>query len=72
MFLNSRTIDTVTLVIRSDLLAPYKEDLFEAILVNEEDQITEGSKSNIFFLKSNSTGGEVWTSPADGVLLGVR
>lgn len=48
-----------------------EKDLFEAILVNEEDQITEGSKSNIFFLKSNSTGGEVWTSPADGVLLGV-
>jgi branched-chain amino acid aminotransferase len=44
-----------------------EKGLFEAILVNELDQITEGSKSNIFFIRD----GEVWTSPADGVLLGV-
>lgn len=41
--------------------------LYEALLVNEKDEITEGSRSNIFFIKSN----EVYTSPAEGVLLGV-
>lgn len=44
-----------------------EEGLFEAILVNEENEVTEGSKSNVFFIKN----GDVYTSPADGVLLGV-
>lgn len=41
--------------------------LFEALLVNGENEITEGSRSNIFLIK----GGEVFTSPAEGVLLGI-
>lgn len=41
--------------------------LFEVILVNESDNITEGSRSNIFFIKD----GQVFTSPSEGVLLGV-
>ncbi len=44
-----------------------ENNLFEALLVNEKNEITEGSRSNIFFIKS----GEVFTSPADGVLLGI-
>jgi len=41
--------------------------LFEAILVDANGDITEGSRSNIFFVRS----GEVYTSPSSGVLLGV-
>lgn len=44
-----------------------KNSLYEAILVNERGEITEGSRSNIFFIKNN----QVYTSPAEGVLLGV-
>ncbi|MCI5746307.1 aminotransferase class IV [Eubacterium pyruvativorans] len=41
--------------------------LFETILVDDQGNITEGSKSNIFFVRN----GELVTSPASGVLLGV-
>lgn len=44
-----------------------EQSLFEAILVNEKGQITEGSKSNIFFIKD----GTLVTCPSEGVLLGV-
>ena len=44
-----------------------ENSLFEAILVNKHGQITEGSRSNIFFIKN----GSVYTCPANGVLLGV-
>lgn len=44
-----------------------KNGLFEALLVNEAGEITEGSRSNLFFIK----GERVFTSPADGVLLGI-
>lgn len=44
-----------------------ENNLWEVILVDDEGFVTEGSRSNIFFIKGN----EVWTSPADGVLLGV-
>ena len=40
---------------------------YEALLVNEADEITEGSKSNVFFVKNNS----LYTSPKQEVLLGV-
>mgnify|MGYP001309437921 CR=1 FL=1 len=40
---------------------------FEVLLVNEKGQITEGSRSNLFFIK----GGDVYTAPAEQVLLGV-
>lgn len=44
-----------------------ENNLFEALLVNEADEITEGSRSNIFFVKGDA----LCTSPAEGVLLGV-
>ncbi len=42
-------------------------DLYEVLLVNNDGKITEGSRSNVFFIKD----GEVYTSPSDTVLLGV-
>lgn len=40
---------------------------FEAILVNQHRQITEGSRSNIFVVKNHS----LYTAPAEKVLMGV-
>jgi len=40
---------------------------FEAILVNEDGTVSEGSRSNIFFVKGN----KLVTSPDSAVLLGV-
>ena len=42
-------------------------NLYEAILVDKNGDITEGSKSNIFFIKGNS----VFTALASDVLLGI-
>ena len=41
--------------------------LYEVLLVNREGAITEGSRSNVFFVKN----GEVYTSPTETVLPGV-
>lgn len=41
--------------------------LYEVILVDRDGQITEGSRSNVFFIR----GGEVFTSPLHQVLPGV-
>jgi branched-chain amino acid aminotransferase len=43
------------------------ESGYEALLVNEENQITEGSRSNIFFLKGDT----LVTAPDDKVLNGI-
>ena len=43
------------------------QGLYEVILVDRNGQITEGSRSNIFFIK----GGQVYTSPLHQVLPGV-
>jgi len=43
------------------------KDTFEILLVNNEGYITEGSRSNVFFVKD----GKVITAPAQNVLLGV-
>ncbi len=40
---------------------------FEAILVNDDNTVSEGSKSNVFFVK----GEKIITSPDEAVLLGV-
>ncbi|MDP4093759.1 MAG: aminotransferase class IV [Bacillota bacterium] len=40
---------------------------FEVLLVNQEGKITEGSKSNTFFIKGN----KVFTSPGEYVLKGI-
>ncbi len=44
-----------------------EKGLFEAVLVNEDSQVTEGSKSNLFFIRGDT----LVTSPAHQVLLGV-
>lgn len=44
-----------------------EKGLFEAVLVNEKNEVTEGSKSNLFFVRGDT----LVTSPADAVLLGV-
>ena len=41
--------------------------LHEVLLVNRDGIITEGSRSNVFFIKN----GEIYTSPTDAVLPGV-
>lgn len=43
------------------------KNCYEAILVNESNEVTEGSRSNLFFIKNN----EVYTAPAEDVLLGI-
>lgn len=45
----------------------HQEHIFESILVNQNGDITEGSKSNIFFIKGHS----LYTAPHDMVLSGV-
>ncbi|MBQ6402228.1 MAG: aminotransferase class I/II-fold pyridoxal phosphate-dependent enzyme [Firmicutes bacterium] len=44
-----------------------QHNLYEVILVDRDGCITEGSRSNVFFIKK----GEVWTSPLHQVLPGV-
>lgn len=44
-----------------------EEKAFEALLVNKEGYITEGSRSNMFFVR----GDKVYTAPSGEVLLGV-
>ncbi len=44
-----------------------EKNVFEALLVNEQGKITEGGKSNVFFVK----GDKIYTSPEDFVLIGV-
>ena len=40
---------------------------YEALLVNSKDEIPEGSRSNVFFIKNN----EVLTAPKGNVLIGI-
>lgn len=42
-------------------------EAYEALLVNRENQITEGSRSNIFFVKNDI----VYTAPKGSVLIGI-
>lgn len=44
-----------------------KQKAYEALLVNNKDYITEGSRSNMFFVK----GSRVYTAPPGDVLLGI-
>ena len=44
-----------------------KHKVYETILVNSENRITEGSRSNIFFIKGNS----ITTAPDNTVLSGI-
>ncbi len=47
--------------------ALYDAKAYEALLVNNENEITEGSRSNIFFVKD----GVVYTAPKGSVLIGI-
>ena len=54
--------------LRDNVNALLKEkDCYEALYINDKNEITEGSRSNTFFLK----GKKVYTAPAKDVLLGV-
>lgn len=44
-----------------------EKNVFEVLLVNDDGKITEGSKSNAFFVKGN----KIYTSPEDYVLMGI-
>lgn len=44
-----------------------ESNAFEALLINHHQQITEGSRSNIFVVKDN----RLYTAPAEKVLMGV-
>ena len=44
-----------------------RQNAYEALLVNELGNITEGSRSNLFFVKDD----KVYTAPSGGVLLGI-
>lgn len=54
--------------LREDINRKLKETgCYEALLVNEKDEVTEGSRSNLFFIRDN----KVYTAPAKDVLLGI-
>ncbi|MCX7904495.1 MAG: aminotransferase class IV [Caloramator sp.] len=54
--------------LREDINRKLRETgCYEALLLNEKDEITEGSRSNIFFIREN----KVYTAPAKDVLLGI-
>lgn len=44
-----------------------KENVYEVLLIDHEGNITEGSRSNIFFIKGN----QLFTAPDDKVLQGI-
>lgn len=44
-----------------------EKQLFEVLLVDKNDKVTEGSKSNVFFVK----GDRIFTTPSENVLMGV-
>ncbi|PYG87642.1 branched-chain amino acid aminotransferase [Ruminiclostridium sufflavum DSM 19573] len=44
-----------------------EKNVFEVLLVNDSGKITEGGKSNAFFVKGN----KIYTSPEDYVLVGI-
>jgi len=44
-----------------------EKNVFEVLLVNDDGKITEGSRSNAFFIKGN----KIYTSPADYILMGI-
>lgn len=45
----------------------YKKNCYEALLVNKSGEVTEGSRSNAFFIRE----GKIYTSPKGDVLMGI-
>ena len=62
---NAKVIQTVIRDKANQLISDRK--LFEVLLVDREDMITEGSRSNVFFVNGNV----FYTAPANMVLVGV-
>ena len=62
---NAKIINTSLRETINNLLK--EKDCFEAILVNNEGYITEGSRSNLFFIKGN----DLYTTKGKDVLLGI-
>jgi len=62
---NAKTVQTGLREIADKMIR--EQGLFEAILINQKGEITEGSRSNLFFLKN----GIFMTSPAEDVLPGI-
>lgn len=59
---------TFNMQLRQRINRELKErNAFEALLINDRGQITEGSRSNLFFVKDE----KLFTPPSDKVLLGV-
>jgi branched-chain amino acid aminotransferase len=62
---NSKIIQKSVREMADQLIAD--QNLYEVLLVNRKDQITEGSRSNVFFVKD----GVFYTAPASKVLVGI-
>lgn len=53
---------------RKDINDKLKEhNQYEALLINDFNNVTEGSRSNLFFIKND----EIYTAPSDEVLIGI-
>lgn len=65
---NNPNAKTTDLSLREKInLEISKNNVYEALLVNRDNEITEGSRSNVFFVKND----KLFTSPAKDVLPGV-
>jgi branched-chain amino acid aminotransferase len=62
---NAKFIQNTVRELANQMIAD--EKLYEVLLVNRNGQITEGSRSNVFFVKGN----RFYTAPASSVLEGV-
>jgi branched-chain amino acid aminotransferase len=62
---NSKIIQKSVREMADQLIAD--QNLYEVLLVDHEDQITEGSRSNVFFVKDEV----LYTAPASKVLVGI-
>jgi branched-chain amino acid aminotransferase len=58
--INTNLRDEINLLLK-------QKDCYESLLVNDKNEITEGSRSNVFFIKQE----KLFTSPAKDVLLGI-
>ena len=62
---NAKVIDPVYKKVVTEFIE--NENIYEALIVNQKNEITEGSKSNVFFVKDSS----LITPPLKDVLGGV-
>ncbi len=62
---NAKVLNTTTRQKADKILA--ESDIYEVLLVNNKGFITEGSRSNVFFIKNKT----VFTSPIETVLPGI-